>query len=68
MMYLACFSVSTGDVEDAPAPDPLHHFDVIEKDGGVYVKGQQDHIKTNRRYPDVTVQKAEPESVVIVGG
>ncbi|KAK1817176.1 Apoptosis-inducing factor 1, partial [Friedmanniomyces endolithicus] len=29
----ACFKISTGDVEDAPALDPLHKFAVEEKDG-----------------------------------
>lgn len=66
--FAACFSVKTGDVEDAPAPDHLHKFDVIEKDGGVYVKGSEDNIKAGRRKPSYKVKSAGQEKVVIVGG
>ena len=64
----ACFNVASGDVEDAPAPDPLHKFDVIEKDGAVYIKGQEADIKAGRRQPKVKCSVAGEESVIIVGG
>ncbi|KAK5945686.1 Apoptosis-inducing factor 1 [Knufia obscura] len=64
----ACFNVSTGDVEDSPAPDHLHKFDVFEKDGAVYVKGSQDNIKAGRRKPTFKVKSSGQEKVVIIGG
>lgn len=64
----ACFNTATGDVEDAPAPDPLNRFDVFEKDGAVYVKGQESDIKNGRRQPDVKCSATGNERVVIVGG
>ncbi|KAI7069555.1 rubredoxin-NAD(+) reductase [Hortaea werneckii] len=63
----ACFSVKTGDVEDAPALDPLHKFDVISKDGGVYIKGQEKHIKDGRRFLSIKAKSSGNEKVVIVG-
>ncbi|KAH9826289.1 Rieske [2Fe-2S] domain [Teratosphaeria destructans] len=63
----ACFNVKTGDVEDAPALDPLHKFDVITKDGGVYIKAQERHIKDGRRFLSIKAQAKNQEKVVIVG-
>ncbi|KAF2770197.1 hypothetical protein EJ03DRAFT_270865 [Teratosphaeria nubilosa] len=63
----ACFNVKTGDVEDAPALDPLHKFDVITKDGGVYIKAQEKHIKDGRRFLSIKSQAKNQEKVVIVG-
>ncbi|KAI7262452.1 hypothetical protein KC335_g10255, partial [Hortaea werneckii] len=54
----ACFSVKTGDVEDAPALDPLHKFDVISKDGGVYIKGQEKHVKDGRRFLSIKAKSS----------
>lgn len=64
----ACFNTTTGDVEDAPAPDPLGVFSVSEKDGGIYVKGEESHIKNGKRGLDVKVNAADAQKVVIVGG
>lgn len=63
----ACFDVKTGDIEDAPALDPLHSFDVVTKDGGVYVKGQEKQIKDGRRTASIKPQSKSQERVVIVG-
>jgi len=63
----ACFNIKTGDVEDAPALDPLHKFDVITKDGGVYIKGQEQHIKDGRRFLNIKCKSSGSEKVVIVG-
>ena len=63
----ACFKVSTGDVEDAPALDPLHRFDVIAKDGAVFIKGQESQIKEGRRTLKFKTQAKEQDKVVIVG-
>lgn len=64
----ACFNTATGDVEDAPAPDPLNRFDVFEKDGAIYVKGQESDIKNGRRKPNVKCSSTSSERVVVVGG
>jgi NADPH-dependent 2,4-dienoyl-CoA reductase/sulfur reductase-like enzyme/nitrite reductase/ring-hydroxylating ferredoxin subunit len=63
----ACFQVKTGDVEDAPALDPLHRFDILEKDGGVYIKAQEKQIKDGRRFLNIKPQSKSQEKVVIVG-
>lgn len=63
----ACFSIKTGDVEDAPALDPLNKFDVITKDGEVYIKGQEKQIKDGRRFLNIKCQSSGDEKVVIVG-
>lgn len=65
---LACFNVATGDVEDAPALDPLAKFEVYEKEGAVYIKGDEATIKASRRKPDVRCTAQGPEKVVVVGG
>ncbi|KAJ8103672.1 hypothetical protein POJ06DRAFT_298136 [Lipomyces tetrasporus] len=64
----ACFNVSTGDVEDAPAPSPLNRFDVYEKDGAVYIRAEPAAIKVGHRDPDVKCAIAGPEKVVVIGG
>ncbi|KAK9489166.1 Rieske [2Fe-2S] iron-sulfur domain-containing protein [Lipomyces doorenjongii] len=64
----ACFNVSTGDVEDAPAPSPLNRFDVYEKDGAVYIRAEPAAIKVGRRDPDVKCAIAGPANVVVIGG
>lgn len=60
--------MKTGDVEDAPAPDHLHKFDVFEKNGAVYIKGAEADIKSGRRKPTFKVKSSGSEKVVIVGG
>ena len=66
--HLACFNVISGDVEDAPALDPLAKFDIIEKGGAVYIKGEQSTIKSSRRQPNVKCSVQGQEKVLIVGG
>ncbi|KAK3723231.1 Apoptosis-inducing factor 1 [Vermiconidia calcicola] len=63
----ACFKVSTGDVEDAPALDPLAKFEVIEKDGGVYIKGEESTIKSSKRTLNIKCSPKGQEKVVVVG-
>ena len=67
-MILACFNVTTGDVEDAPAPDHLNKFDVTEKNGGVFIKGEEQAIKSGRRIPNIKCNSSGNDKVVIVGG
>ena len=64
----ACFNVTSGDVEDAPALDPLAKFEIIEKDGAVFIKGDQSKIKSGRRAPNIQCSAQGQEKVVIVGG
>jgi hypothetical protein len=55
-------------VEDAPALDALNKFEVMEKNGGVYVKGEESAIKGGRRIPNVTCKSQGEDKVVVVGG
>lgn len=69
LTLIACFSVSTGDVEDAPAPNALTKYEVFERDGAVYVNAKEEDIKFGQRNPVVkcSVSKQD-EKVVVVGG
>ncbi|KAI5860794.1 hypothetical protein GGS23DRAFT_606578 [Durotheca rogersii] len=67
----ACFNVQTGDVEDAPALDALQVFKVVEKDGSVYVEGEEGAIKSGRRKPNFKCSASSrplENRVVVVGG
>ncbi|PGH06258.1 hypothetical protein GX51_02455 [Blastomyces parvus] len=65
----ACYNVTTGDVEDAPALNALHKYEVFEKDGGVYVKADADTFKQNGRLPVNSCSVAQhDQKVVIIGG
>lgn len=64
----ACFNVTSGDVEDAPALDPLAKFEIVEKSGAVFIKGDQNQIKAGRRSPNIQCSAQGQEKVVIVGG
>jgi NADPH-dependent 2,4-dienoyl-CoA reductase/sulfur reductase-like enzyme/nitrite reductase/ring-hydroxylating ferredoxin subunit len=70
----ACFNVTTGDVEDAPALDPLAKFHVEERDGKVYIKGDPAVVKAN--FPNTlslkctapAQQQQGEDGIVVVGG
>lgn len=67
----ACFNAKTGDVEDAPALDALPVFQVAERDGAVYITGEESAIKSSRRKPNFkcsSVTNAQDEKIVVVGG
>ena len=64
----ACFNVASGDVEDAPALDPLAKFEIVEKDGGVYIKGDEKTIQASRRQINTQCTAQGQEKVVVVGG
>ena len=55
-------------MEDAPALDPLTKYDVFEKDGAVYVKTDEDTLKTNRRFLNMKCSAASNEKVLVIGG
>ncbi|KAI9706055.1 MAG: hypothetical protein M1836_005461 [Candelina mexicana] len=64
----ACFNIATGDVEDSPALDPLAKFEIVERDGAFYVKGDEETIKASRGSVDHKCSPAGGEKVVVVGG
>lgn len=64
----ASFNIATGDVEDAPALDPIANFDIVQRDGAVYIKGDESTIKANRKTLDISCKAEGQEKVVIVGG
>ncbi|KAI0857108.1 hypothetical protein F4860DRAFT_490923 [Xylaria cubensis] len=68
----ACFNAKTGDVEDAPALDALAAFDVVQRDGAIYVKGEEATIKSGRRKPNIkcrgAVSTSDADKIVVVGG
>lgn len=64
----ACFNIASGDVEDAPALDPLAKFEIVEKDGAVFIKGEEATIKANRRSANLKCSAEGGEKIVIVGG
>ncbi|KAK2053125.1 hypothetical protein LY76DRAFT_525263 [Colletotrichum caudatum] len=68
----ACFNAKTGDVEDAPALDALPTFKVTERDGAIYISGDEAAIKAGRRKPNFkcnsTGPHAQQDKVVVVGG
>ncbi|KAJ6631031.1 flavoprotein [Mycena sp. CBHHK59/15] len=66
-----CFNVCTGDIEDAPAPDALHSFQVQISDGQIHVTARSsDTEKANlARAPKLTTAtETSGSGVVIVGG
>ncbi|KAF4440715.1 hypothetical protein F53441_12226 [Fusarium austroafricanum] len=67
----ACFNAKTGDIEDAPALDHLPVFQVAEREGAVYLTGEESAIKSSRRTPHVRCAEfgtVQTEHVVVVGG
>jgi NADPH-dependent 2,4-dienoyl-CoA reductase/sulfur reductase-like enzyme/nitrite reductase/ring-hydroxylating ferredoxin subunit len=64
----ACFNVSTGDVEDAPALDPIAKYELVEKDGAVYIKSDEDSIKANRRFLNIKCSSVSDDKVLVIGG
>jgi len=65
----ACFNVTTGDVEDAPALDPLARYEIEERDGKVFVRGDEKVLKAN--FPNalsVACKTTGGEKIIVVGG
>jgi hypothetical protein len=65
---IACFNIGSGDVEDAPAPNALNKFDVFEKNGGVYIKGEEAAIRAGQRDPVGKRSVTSQDRVVVIGG
>ncbi|KAJ5312963.1 hypothetical protein PENANT_c018G07979 [Penicillium antarcticum] len=65
----ACFNVTTGDVEDAPAPNALNKFEVFEKENAVYIRAREEDVKAGQRNPVTKCNVSKPEEkVIVVGG
>lgn len=64
----ACFKVSTGEIEDAPGLDPLAKFEISEKDGAVYIKGEASEVKNARKTLSLKCAAKGNNKVLIVGG
>lgn len=60
--------MSTGGVEDAPALDPIAKYELVEKDGAVYIKSDEDSIKANRRFLRPKCSSVSDEKVLVIGG
>ncbi|KAJ6788134.1 hypothetical protein PWT90_06084 [Aphanocladium album] len=68
----ACFNARTGDIESAPALDALPTFKLTERDGAVYITGEEAAIKSSHRKPNFTCNAGATTkfegNVVIIGG
>ncbi|KAF9886414.1 hypothetical protein FE257_011446 [Aspergillus nanangensis] len=64
----ACFNIHTGDVEDAPAINALNKFEIVEKNGAVYIKAEESAIKSGQQNPAIKCSAASSEKVVVIGG
>ncbi|KAF2177650.1 rubredoxin-NAD(+) reductase [Zopfia rhizophila CBS 207.26] len=64
----ACFNIPTGDIENAPALDPLSTYELVEKDGAVFVKSDEATIKANRRFLNLKCSVVSEEKVLVIGG
>jgi hypothetical protein len=60
--------VSTGDVEEAPALDPISKYEVFERDGSVYIKTDEDTLKANRRTLNIKCSSKSDDKVLVIGG
>ncbi|VCU41373.1 Bgt-888 [Blumeria graminis f. sp. tritici] len=64
----ACFKASNGDIENAPAIDALPSFELSERNGSIFIKGDVQDIKSSRRKPNLKIcGTASAETVTIVG-
>jgi len=66
----ACFSTTTGDIEDAPALDALHAFKVDVDNDTIYVTAAEQDLKAGSRNPCKKIQAVQSKSkgTVIIGG
>ncbi|KAL2864910.1 putative AIF-like mitochondrial oxidoreductase (Nfrl) [Aspergillus lucknowensis] len=64
----ACFNIKSGDIEDAPAPAALNTFELVERNGAVYIRGEESAIKAGQRISEHKCSASGPGGLVIVGG
>lgn len=56
-------------MEDAPALDPITKYEVLERDGAVYIKTDEEILKTNRRPLNIKCSSTSgKEKVLVIGG
>lgn len=46
----------------------MNKYEVYEKDGAVYIRGDQAAILAGQRNPNIQCAVAAPEKVVVIGG
>ena len=64
----ACFNTQTGDIENAPALDPINTFPVTVKDDGIYITAVENAVKDGSRVANVSCKVPSGPHVIIVGG
>ncbi|KAK6345032.1 hypothetical protein TWF718_006972 [Orbilia javanica] len=65
----ACFNATTGDIEDAPALDPLNSFPVVLNGNDLIIEAEEYQIKEFSRVPTYTCkQTVSDDTVLIIGG
>ncbi|CAG8671508.1 13109_t:CDS:10, partial [Acaulospora morrowiae] len=66
----ACFNLTTGDIEDAPALDHLQKYKVIMKGTDIYIETNESTLSAARRIPKCSsgVSPFNDYVVVIIGG
>lgn len=64
----ACFNTETGDIENAPALDPINTFPVTVKDDGIYITAEEAPLKAGSRVPNIACTPSSDVHVLIVGG
>jgi NADPH-dependent 2,4-dienoyl-CoA reductase/sulfur reductase-like enzyme/nitrite reductase/ring-hydroxylating ferredoxin subunit len=64
----ACFKISTGDIEDAPAIDAIISFPTTIKGGEVYITAEEKDLAAGRRPPCKSKKAETDEHVVVIGG
>jgi hypothetical protein len=47
---------------------PIAKFEVVEKDGAVYIKGDEETIKAGRAKLNISCKSQGDEKVVVIGG
>ncbi|ORY86981.1 hypothetical protein BCR37DRAFT_376319 [Protomyces lactucae-debilis] len=64
----ACFKISTGDIEDAPAIDPIIAFATSIKGESVFITAAEKDLAAGRRKPCKSAKAETDEHVVVIGG
>ena len=48
--------------------DPLSKYELVERDGAVYIKSDADSIKANRRFLNLKCSAVSDDKVLVIGG
>jgi len=63
-----CCTLERHTNSDNQALDAIPKFDVFEKDGAVYIKGEEDLIKSSKKTLDLSCKTQGAEKVLVIGG